>query len=50
MESCTIGKEAQELDEKSISERIRINKTSFRKIFGAIIVYVAIMTLFFFVL
>lgn len=50
MESCTIGKEAQELDEQSISERMKLNKTSLKKIFGAMLVYMAIMTLFFFVL
>ena len=50
MESCTIGKEAQELDEKPFSERMKLSKTSIKKIFGAMIVYIAIMTLFFFVL
>jgi hypothetical protein len=50
MESSTIGKEAQELDDRSISERMKLNKTSIKKIFGAIIVYITIMTLFFFFL
>ncbi|MFX1498452.1 MAG: hypothetical protein ACFFBH_13075 [Promethearchaeota archaeon] len=50
MESCMIGKEAQELDEQSITERMKINKASLKKIFGAMLVYLVIMTLFFFVL
>jgi len=50
MESCDIGKEAQELDMKSISERMKINKRSFRKIIGALFIYFAFMTIFFFFL
>ncbi|MFX0032091.1 MAG: hypothetical protein ACFE8E_06650 [Candidatus Hodarchaeota archaeon] len=50
MESYKIGKEAQELDEKTIFERMKINKKSIKKLFGAVIVYIAIMTLFFFLL
>lgn len=50
VESGQIGKEAQELDMKNISERMKISKSSLKKIFGAILVYLMFMTLFFFVL
>jgi len=50
MDLCTIGKEAKELDELTIFERMKISKTAIKKIFGAIIVYITIMTLFFFFL
>ncbi|MFX1573828.1 MAG: hypothetical protein ACFFB0_13850 [Promethearchaeota archaeon] len=45
-----IGKEAKELDQKSISERIKIGKHSIKKIIGALLIYGFTMTLFYFFL
>lgn len=49
-ESWEIGKEARELDEKPISERIRINKGSIKKIGLALAFYTFIIIIFYFVL
>jgi hypothetical protein len=45
-----IGKEAKELDQKSIVERIKIEKRSIKKIIGALFIYSIIMILFSFFL
>jgi len=45
-----IGKEAKELDQKSISERIKIEKRSIKRIVGALLIYCFTITLFYFFL
>jgi len=45
-----IGKEAKELDQKSILERIKIEKSSIKKIIGVLLIYCFTMTLFYFFL
>jgi len=45
-----IGKEAQELDEKTIIERMKIQWCSIRKIVAALWFYILIMIIFYFVL
>ena len=41
-----IGKEAKLLDEKNIKERMKIECRSIKKIFVALLIYIAVMTLF----
>jgi len=41
-----IGKEAKELDNKHISERIRVEKSIFKKVVGATLIYFITMTIF----
>ena len=48
--SWEIGKEARELDEKPISERLRIERRSIKKISVALLFYCIIMVLFYFLL
>ena len=45
-----IGREAKELDEKDIMERIRVEKRSIKRMIGAIIIYTLTMFLFYFFL
>ncbi|MFX1364538.1 MAG: hypothetical protein ACFFCE_11940 [Promethearchaeota archaeon] len=45
-----IGKEARELDEKSILERAKIEKRSIKRIIIAFICYILTMILFYFLL
>jgi len=45
-----IGKEAKELDEKPISERIRVERKSIKKIGYAMIFYSIVMVLFYYFL
>jgi len=44
-----IGKEAQELDEKTIIERMKIQGRSVKKIVAALWFYILIMIIFYFV-
>jgi len=44
--TSTIGKEAKELDKKHISERVRVKRSSLKKVLIAIIFY-SIMMFFF---
>ncbi len=48
--SWEIGKEARELDEKPISERLRVERQSIKKIVVALLFYCIIMMLFYFLL
>ncbi|MFX0043460.1 MAG: hypothetical protein ACFE8L_11165 [Candidatus Hodarchaeota archaeon] len=41
-----IGIEAKELDNKHISERIKIEKSTFKKIVGALLIYLITMVVF----
>ncbi|MFX1259764.1 MAG: hypothetical protein ACFFAN_18080 [Promethearchaeota archaeon] len=41
-----IGNEAKLLDEKSIKERMKIEGRSVKKMFVALLIYIAVMTLF----
>jgi len=41
-----IGKEARLLDEKSIKQRMKIKGRSIKKIFVALLIYIAVMILF----
>ncbi|MFX0020002.1 MAG: hypothetical protein ACFFAK_04905 [Promethearchaeota archaeon] len=50
LNSWEIGKEARELDEKPISERLRIGRRSIKKISVALLFYSIIMVLFYFLL
>lgn len=50
IDSGQIGQKARELDEKSISERIKLKRRSLKKIIGAIFVYIAFMSLFYLLL
>jgi len=43
-----IGKKARDLDQKSIKERMKIDKRAAIRIIVALIVYILIMTLFYF--
>ncbi|MHA1658495.1 MAG: hypothetical protein ACTSUT_05150 [Promethearchaeota archaeon] len=45
-----IGRNARELDKKSISERAKLSKHSIKKIIFAIFCYFTIMTIFYFFL
>lgn len=45
-----IGKKARDLDQKSIKERMKIDKSAAIRIIIALIVYILIMTLFYFFL
>jgi len=45
-----IGSEARELDEKSFSERAKLEKRSLKKFTVAFLVYFSVMTLFYFLL
>ncbi|UCC20668.1 MAG: hypothetical protein JSV62_05095 [Promethearchaeota archaeon] len=45
-----VGKEARELDEKSIKERAKIEGRSIKRVGYALIFYSLIMTIFFFCL
>lgn len=45
-----IGKEARDLDQKSIKERMKIDKRSGIQIIIALLFYVLVMTLFYFFL
>jgi hypothetical protein len=45
-----IGKEARELDEKPIKERMRVEKNSIMKLSVAFVFYFVVMVLFYFVL
>jgi len=47
IDSGQIGQKARELDEQSISERMKLKKRSLKKVIGAIFVYIAFMSLFF---
>lgn len=48
--SWEIGKEARELDEKPITERLKVEKSSKKKIGIALICYSLIMVFFYFFL
>lgn len=48
--SVNIGKKARDLDQKSIKERMKIDKRAAIRIIIALIVYILIMTLFYFFL
>lgn len=48
--SWEIGKEASELDEKPISERIKIKKRSLKRIVLALMFYFLMMIIFYIVL
>ncbi len=50
LKSWEIGKEARELDEKPISERLRVERRSIIKIAVALLFYCIIMVLFYFLL
>ncbi|MFW9947359.1 MAG: hypothetical protein ACFFBZ_07905 [Promethearchaeota archaeon] len=50
MKSWEIGKEARELDEMPISERLRVERRSIKKITVALLFYCIIMVLFYFLL
>ena len=41
-----IGKEAQELDNKSLSERMKIGRRSIKKLIGALIIYTIVILMF----
>ena len=43
-----IGKEAQELDNKSLSERMKIGRRSIKKLIGALVIYSVTILLFYF--
>jgi hypothetical protein len=43
-----IGIEAQELDKKSISERMKVERSSIKKFIGALMIYSLFMVLFYF--
>lgn len=45
-----IGKEARELDERPIKERVRIKKRSLMKLSIALLFYCIVMVLFYFLL
>jgi hypothetical protein len=45
-----IGKEARELDEKTIIERMKIEKRSIKRLAGAFVIYFLTMTSFYFLL
>jgi len=45
-----IGKNARELDRKSISERVKLSKHSIKKVIFAVFFYFTIMTFFYFFL
>ena len=45
-----IGKEARDLDEKTISERMKINKRSIKRLAGAVVIYFLTMISFYFLL
>ncbi len=45
-----IGKEARELDEKSISERMKIERRSIKRLAGAFVIYFLTMLSFYFLL
>jgi len=45
-----IGKEARELDEKSISERMKIERRSIKRLAGALVIYFLTMASFYFLL
>jgi hypothetical protein len=45
-----IGKEARELDEKPIKERLRVERSSIIKLTVALLFYVVIMVFFYFYL
>jgi len=45
-----IGKEAQELDEKSFKERMKIERRSIKRVGFALVLYSIIMILFYFCL
>lgn len=45
-----IGKEAKEIDEKPIAERIRVPKRTIKRMFGALCIYFITMALFYFFL
>jgi hypothetical protein len=45
-----IGKEAREIDQLSIKEKMKISRATFNKFLGAISIYILIMTLFSFTL
>jgi hypothetical protein len=47
---CSIGKEAREIDQLPIKEKMKISKSTFNKFLGAIAIYVLVMTLFSFIL
>ncbi|MFX1339550.1 MAG: hypothetical protein ACFFDK_13140 [Promethearchaeota archaeon] len=50
MKNWDIGQEAKELDERPFSERMRIKKTSIKKVMGFLIIYFIIMGIFYIVL
>ena len=45
-----IGKEAKELDEKNIAERMKLERNSVKKIFAALFIYILFMVIFYFYL
>ena len=45
-----IGKEAREIDQLPIKEKMKISKSTFNKFIGAIAIYFLVMTLFSFTL
>ena len=45
-----IGKEARDLDKKSISERMKIERRSIKRLAGAIVIYFLTMISFYFLL
>ncbi|MFX1555043.1 MAG: hypothetical protein ACFFBV_14045 [Promethearchaeota archaeon] len=50
LKSWEIGKEARELDEKPITERLRIERRSIKKISVALLFYCIVMVVFYFLL
>ena len=45
-----IGKEARDLDEKTISERMKIERRSIKRLAGAVVIYFLTMMSFYFLL
>lgn len=46
--SWEIGKEAKELDEKTIFERMKIERRSIKRLAGAVVIYFITMVSFYF--
>lgn len=47
MKNWDIGREAKELNEKPIYERMKLEKASIKKIVGALIIYFIMMYIFY---
>lgn len=41
-----IGEQAKKMDEKSIKERMKIERSSLKKILGALVIYFVVMGIF----